>query len=227
MDTSLEHVLSEQLKSDDQGATLEDLKAIASSLVKLFGPHACEVVIHDLADLDHSIVWIEGNVTNRQVGGPMTDQGLAMVRLGQYENLANYLTYTDDGRTLKSASIFIRDSDGRTWGAFCINVDITPYLTITHHLNAGILRSEAAEVNEAFASGAEDTVGNMLAEVLFEYGKPSYALTRFDRLTLIEILDRKGAFQIKRAVPIIAKKLGVSRYTIYNYLNEVRDKTAE
>ena len=32
----------------------------------------------------------------------------------------------------------------------------------------------------------------------------------------------EGDFQVKRAVPLIAKRLGVSRYTVYNYLNEVR-----
>ena len=223
MDTPIEDVLLEQLHVDSRQASLDNLKAIGMALVKLLGSHACEVVIHDLADLEHSIIWIDGNVTNREIGGPMTDQGLAMVRSGRYDNLANYLTYTEDGRTLKSASTFMLDEDGQPWGAFCINLDVTPYLTITHHLSSGILRSEAPELNEAFAAGAEDTVSNMLAEVLFEYGKPQYAFTKFDRLTLIEILDRKGAFQLKRAVPIIAKKLGVSRYTIYNYLNEVRD----
>jgi 2-iminobutanoate/2-iminopropanoate deaminase len=43
----------------------------------------------------------------------------------------------------------------------------------------------------------------------------------------IEILDRKGAFQIKRAMPITASKPAVSRRMIYNYPSDVRVKTAD
>lgn len=35
-------------------------------------------------------------------------------------------------------------------------------------------------------------------------------------------LDEKGVFRIRGSVDRIAKKLGTSRYTIYNYLGSVR-----
>jgi predicted transcriptional regulator YheO len=33
-------------------------------------------------------------------------------------------------------------------------------------------------------------------------------------------LSEKGVFQVKKAVPIIADMLGLSRATVYNYLRE-------
>jgi len=38
----------------------------------------------------------------------------------------------------------------------------------------------------------------------------------------MKILQRKGAFQIKGAVDQVAMLAGVSKYTVYNYLQKVR-----
>ena len=44
------------------------LAQIAESLRRLFDPF-CEVVIHEFSDFEHSIIHIEGNITNRKLGG--------------------------------------------------------------------------------------------------------------------------------------------------------------
>jgi predicted transcriptional regulator YheO len=202
---------------------MENLQAIGRAIVQTIGEYGSEVIIHDLADLDHSIVWVEGNVTSRCIGGAMTDFGISKVRAGNFQDVMNYTTDTEDGRTLKSCSIFLRDSEGTPWGAFCINLDITPFVGLVNQLNSTLLRVNETDVVETFSDDVEVTVRNWVAEALFEIGKPLDALTRADRLRLVQILDRKGLFQIKRAIPILAKYLHVSRYTIYVYLNELRD----
>jgi predicted transcriptional regulator YheO len=203
---------------------LESLKAIARSVVQTFGESSCEVIIHDLRDLEHSIIWIEGNVTGRCVGGAMTDLGISKVRSGDFRDVFNYTTETDDGRTLKSSSVFLRDRHGLPWGAFCVNLDVTPFVGLVHRLSTSLLRAGETSVVETFSDDVEVTVKHWLAEATFELGKPLAALTRADRLRLMQILERKGLFQIKRAIPILAKHLHVSRYTIYVYLNELRSE---
>lgn len=212
--------------SDARETVVENLKTVARAIVESFGEHACEVLLHDLSDLEHSIIWIEGNVTSRHIGGAMTDLGLELVRGEKFQNLFNYTTYTEDGRVLKSSSVFLFDRSGRPWGAFCINFDVTPYHMIVRQLKMSVLRESETSITETFSDDVEVTVRNLLAEASFEFGKPLDALNKSDRLSLIQILDRKGVFQVKRSVPIIAKYLGVSRYTIYNYLNMVRSEAA-
>ena len=48
-----------------------------------------------------------------------------------------------------------------------------------------------------------------------------------DRLRVIEYLKNMDAFSYRRAVPYVAAHLGVSRYTIYKYLDEVNAKQQE
>ena len=43
-----------------------------------------------------------------------------------------------------------------------------------------------------------------------------------DKLVIVRRLDEKGVFLVKGAIDYVANILGVSRYTIYNYLDEVR-----
>lgn len=206
-------------------ADFENLKAIAHGIVQAIGESHCEVIIHDLTDLEHSIIWIEGNVTARCIGGAMTDFGISKVKAGDFDDALNYITETEDGRRLKSCSIFLRDADGMPRNALCLNLDLTPFVGLVNQLNSTLLRVNDTSVVETFSDDVEVTIRNWLAEATFELGKPLTALTRAERLRLIQILERKGLFQIKRAVPLLAKYLHVSRYTIYVYLNELRVET--
>lgn len=202
----------------------DQLKSLAAVIREGVGQD-CEVVIHDLKDLEHSIIWIEGNVTNRKVGGSLTDLGLEKIRAGETEDLYNYTTYTDEGRTLRSSSAFLHDSDGNVFGALCINVDITPLLAFEHVLRGLCRREDPEDVTESFSDDINEILKNMIAEVAHEIGKPPSLMTKEERVELVAALDNKGAFQVvKKAVPFVASRLGVSRYTVYNYLNEARER---
>lgn len=58
-------------------------------------------------------------------------------------------------------------------------------------------------------------------------GKPVEALTKADRLKVIALLRERSAFSYRKSVPYVAGRLGVSRYTVYKYLEEVGEEGAE
>jgi len=200
---------------------LQELKQIAVGIQKLFGA-SCEVVIHDFRDLDHSIVHIEGNVTGRSVGGAATDLLLACVR---NENTAhdmyNYRTQLANGRMMRSCTMFLRDESQQPYGAFCINFDITTFSQFHRYLENFVL-ADMLDVNETFSDDVQSTVHTILVETVAEMGSELPILTRDEKVSLIARLDEKGVFQVKKAVPILADELGLSRSTVYNYLGEAR-----
>ena len=94
---------------------LDLLKQIAHGLAVQFGS-SCEIVIHDLRkkELDSSIVYIEnGHVSNRKLGdGPSSVVLETLSRKpSQIQDRLSYLTKTEDGRILKSSTMYIRDDD--------------------------------------------------------------------------------------------------------------------
>jgi hypothetical protein len=52
-----------------------------------------------------------------------------------------------------------------------------------------------------------------------ELGAPLAALSREDKQRAVRLLDERGAFTLRKAVEDVADALGVSRFTVYNYLN--------
>ncbi|RYD05326.1 hypothetical protein N752_09785 [Desulforamulus aquiferis] len=50
----------------------KNLIRIAQVMADTFGRN-CEVAVHDLANLDKSLIYIAGNITKRKPGAPITD----------------------------------------------------------------------------------------------------------------------------------------------------------
>ena len=49
-------------------------------------------------------------------------------------------------------------------------------------------------------------------------------LRREEKLELIRFMDQKGIFLMKGAVDQVWTRMGISRVTVYSYIDEVRDK---
>jgi hypothetical protein len=54
-----------------------------------------------------------------------------------------------------------------------------------------------------------------------ELGGPLKGLSREDKQRAVRMLDERGAFILRRAVEDVADAMGVSRITVYNYLNAI------
>src|SRR6185503_14265905 len=84
---------------------------VGEAVYRTIGPQ-CEVVVHDLIDMEQSIVWIKGTVTERNLGGCMTARGLSLVRAGRTEDSYNYSTRTRSGKMVRSSLVFVNDASG-------------------------------------------------------------------------------------------------------------------
>ncbi|QUQ65040.1 helix-turn-helix domain-containing protein [Kutzneria sp. CA-103260] len=58
-----------------------------------------------------------------------------------------------------------------------------------------------------------------IAEVESEFGSPLSELSRADKQRAVRLLEERGAFEMRKSVPAVAEALGVTRFTVYNYLN--------
>ena len=194
---------------------------IAQAIAHTFGD-ICEVVIHDFANIEHSVAFIAGNVTGRAVGDGPTDLLLRAVRGGHTEqDLYGYPGHTLDGKTLRSSSVFLRDEAGAVYGAFCINVDVTHLAQVEGWLSQLLRAQPGPEVSETFTRHMSEALEVLLAEAALEIGVPVANMHRAQKIELVRLLAERGAFRIKKAVTIVAERLGVSRFTVYNYLNAV------
>ena len=73
-----------------------------------------------------------------------------------------------------------------------------------------------AAVRPAPLHGALDRLIELVER---ELGGALPSLSREDKQRAIRLLDERGAFILRRAVEDVADAMGVSRITVYNYLN--------
>lgn len=208
-------------------SSLQFLFQLAKGIAKQFGPN-CEVVVHDLAsnDPDSSIVAIEnGHVTGRKVGDGPSHVVLEALRNGR-ENLEDhfsYLTKTKDGKILKSSTFYIRDDDGEAEGIFAINYDITLILAMedTLHQLTAIEREE--QEPEPIARNVSDLLDELIEQSVKVVGKPVALMTKEDKVKAIQFLNNTGAFLITKSGDKVCKFFGISKYTLYSYIDEAKE----
>ena len=209
------------------------LNALVNGIAAQFGP-LCEIVLHDLKDrpYDHSIVAIQnGHITGRKIGDCGTNLGLQVLQGTDKEgDKYNYITQTKAGKILRSTSIYIRNSKGEVIGALCINFDITDLImaektlaSITQHPGS-IDRPDRLDptVVEVFTNDVNDLLDSLIQESIAHAGKPPALMTKEDKIEGIRYLAQKGALLIKKSGDRIAKFYGISKYTLYSYLEETR-----
>jgi predicted transcriptional regulator YheO len=195
---------------------------VAEGIAKTFGSF-CEVVLHDLTDVSSSIVAIfNGHVTSRDVGSPLTDLGLRLIKKGQQGNdmWINYANESVKGKEIKSSSMMIRDENDRVIGCLCINLDLG-YLNVSKSLLEELLSiDDKKEKHESFPLSISELERNMINEGIKKVGKPIQLMDKEQKVEFIHHLNEMGLFLIKGSVQHIAELLNVSKFTIYNYLDK-------
>ncbi|OUO60188.1 helix-turn-helix transcriptional regulator [Olsenella sp. An270] len=206
---------------------LDFYKRLAHALALQFGS-GCEVVVHDLETTDpsHSIVAIEnGHVTGRKLGDGPSHVVLEALHAGteRLEDRLAYLTKTADGKILKSSTVFIRDDAGRTVGIFAVNYDIT-VLRAAADVIGGLVGTEpdAPREPEPIVRSVADLLDDLIEQSVQLVGTPVALMTKEEKVRAIRYLNDTGAFLITKSGPKVCKYFGISKYTLYNYLDEAR-----
>ncbi|GGU24570.1 helix-turn-helix domain-containing protein [Streptomyces lavendofoliae] len=64
-----------------------------------------------------------------------------------------------------------------------------------------------------------DSLDHILAALERRHGRPLSELDRKTKQAVVRTLEARGAFSVRHGVETVAGALGVSRFTVYNYLN--------
>jgi hypothetical protein len=82
-----------------------------------------------------------------------------------------------------------------------------------------ILAWEGRDVAAVRLPHLSDSLDHILAELERRHGMPLAELDRKTKQSVVRILETRGAFSVRHGVETVATALGVSRFTVYNYLN--------
>ncbi|WP_200308513.1 helix-turn-helix domain-containing protein [Streptomyces adelaidensis] len=86
-----------------------------------------------------------------------------------------------------------------------------------------VLSWEGADVVAVRLPQLAESLDHILAALERKHGKPLADLDRKAKQEVVRILEARGAFSVRHGVETVASALGVSRFTVYNYLNREKE----
>lgn len=135
--------------------------------------------------------------------------------------------------------MIVRSSAGLPVAALCINIDMSSWLTARSLIDFAIdeitygidddqgVRNGQPQVapvefpGEAFVHSVEELADYLIELAMKESDIPVSLMKKQHKLEVVKSLDDRGLFLIRDGVERAAAALQVTRYTIYNYLNEL------
>lgn len=185
----------------------------------------CEVILHDLRDLDKSIVAIKNNhITGRQIGGTITDFALKLIHEKSWEERDFIINYKGripgKSENIRASTFFIKDEEGEIIAMLCMNVDLTS-LSLAHKIIGNLMFIEEDNKNDEEVlrnTSITDMLHELITDVLKNYPRAPSLLIMDEKKEIVKKLNEKGVFLLKGAVAEVAMRLETSEQTIYRYL---------
>jgi predicted transcriptional regulator YheO len=200
---------------------LDAMRPVVHMIAESIG-RTSEVILHDFRTPDASVIEIAGNLTNREIGAPVNEINKWLLSQGKdVRDKTEKFIRTGRGRTLKTARTLFRESDGRAFGALCINIDVTELLSVARNIADLAGSDELFQEQPRLVDDIAYVVQAVVAAEEARTGARPDIGTPADRVRVFRALQDQGVFTLRRAVPRVAEYFGVSRATIYSYLNEV------
>lgn len=209
---------------------------IARALSRMFAP-TLETVVHDLRNPEESIIAIfNGQLTGREVGDPATDLGRQLME-GEFPDVVvGYENMSPNGQKLKSSSLAIRDESGELLGVMGLNFNISYFEQFGKFIEQLIAGQDSelvphAEHFKKIAPEQLNTPHEDIKEAIDRFIIANSWNTRIlsnrEKRELVEYLYSNGYFKNRSAVTIIAKELGLTRTSVYNYKNDYIERMEE
>ena len=210
-----------------EDSSLEMLVSTAHGIARQFGKD-CEVCIHDLSvkDVEHTIIFIiNGHVSGRKIG-----DGASKVVLETLEALEKgdiivdhlgYRTTTQDGRILKSSTVFLKDNNGKYRWILGINYDVTALMNVDAALQSiTTVESQDGNGDRQIPLNVNDLLDNLINQSVKRIGKPPALMNKEEKIQAIQFLRDAGAFLITKSGDKVSNFYGISKFTLYSYIDQ-------
>lgn len=226
-------------------SVLQPFQSVADLIARTSGAKT-EVVLHDLSDPLHSVVYVvNGTVTDRQVGQGFRHLVVEMLRSEASDLLPDWW-FRYEKKLIRCTTLLIRNAKGVVVGALCVNTDVTQELSVLEHVKHVLPGLSHVQVTEVATNGSplwagqgesmisatlstkqtsKESVGDAILRLIDQMvltEKISKESSKERRRSFLQLLDQRGIFLVKGALEHTAERLGVSKVTIYSDLDAIR-----
>ena len=130
-------------------------------------------------------------------------------------------------RFYKSFTTLIPDENGKIVGSVCVNLDVSDLLNAQRALGAFVQypmthHAPTNDIDALATKNVDDILKYYMKQAELLVGKPMGLMNKEEKIRALDYLDQKGVFKISKTSVLLCETLQVSKYTLYNYLEEAR-----
>jgi len=132
-----------------------------------------------------------------------------------------YRTTTQDGRILKSSTVFLKDNNGKYRWILGINYDVTALMNVDAALQSiTTVESQDGNGDRQIPLNVNDLLDNLINQSVKRIGKPPALMNKEEKIQAIQFLRDAGAFLITKSGDKVSNFYGISKFTLYSYIDQ-------
>lgn len=197
-----------------------------------------EIVLHEFDFDKHNLLYLaNGHISGRTVEDYTIESLYDIIdntdiKTNNFHINSQGLVYNN--KVIKHSTFFIKDDTNNLIGILCINFDGSKYVNIakkilqlTNMENASIENDRLHTFdfqNNLVSDVVSDIANSVFDDALSLSTIPIDMLSQEEKIEIVRELNNKEVFLMKGSITNAAKKLGVSKATIYRYLQIINEE---
>lgn len=197
-----------------------------------------EIILHDFSYNNHEILYMVNNNISGRTKEDYTKESLNDILQDADTSSSNFHINSKgivhNNKVIKHSSFFIKNNDNNLIGMLCVNFDGSKYvhlakkiLQLTNMENASIESEKlhTYDFQNNLVSDVVSDIANSIIDEALDYSEiPVDLLSQDEKIDIIRELNTKEVFLMKGSVTNAANRLGVSKATIYRYLQIINEE---
>ncbi|MBR4870477.1 MAG: helix-turn-helix domain-containing protein, partial [Oscillospiraceae bacterium] len=113
----------------------------------------------------------------------------------------------------------IKNSKGKVTAILSINYDISALLLVDNAIKDLVGTQDKVQSEPEKIVNVNDLLTELIEQSVALVGKPVALMNKEDKVKAIQFLNKNGAFLVTKSGDKIAKYFGISKYTLYSYID--------
>jgi predicted transcriptional regulator YheO len=136
----------------------------------------------------------------------------------------SYMVKTPEGRVLKNSAVCIKNEQGEAGAVLTIKYDVTNLAMLENAIHDLISTESVREKEREPVMNVNELLEQLIQQSVELVGKPVTLMNKDDKIKAIQFLSRNGAFLVTKSGDKVAKYFGISKYTLYSYIDAKSDE---
>ena len=185
-----------------------------------------EIILYDMRKPEYPVLQVLGkNISGLQIGDCGRDENFNSIFTQCKKENRIYKSEKKiiNGKEIKSTVIFMMEENHGAGAALKINFDLSIVSLVEGFLKeCGIIDKESESHMNTKNIDVRNIIPLLLKEGIQLVGKEVTNMSKEDKIKIVKFLDERGAYLLRNSIEDVAKALDITRFTVYNYLDEIR-----